>query len=106
MNSADAGEQVARRYLVSGRVQGVGFRWFVRERARALGVSGRVRNRADGGVLVDVVGTADLVGQLEHTLHRGPRGAQVSAVVILLQGREALAAMNALPHPFAIDVDE
>jgi len=73
---------VARRYLISGRVQGVGFRYFVEEAARREGVSGYVRNLPDGRVEALVEGDADTVGRVEATLWRGPRRARVDAVTI------------------------
>ena len=65
---------------VRGRVQGVGFRWFVRQQARALGLSGWVRNRADGSVEVLAVGEDAGLEQLRGLLRRGPPGARVSDV--------------------------
>lgn len=66
--------------VARGRVQGVGFRWFVRETARALGVAGWVRNRPDGGVEVAADGTDASIGALRTALEQGPTGAAVSAV--------------------------
>ena len=66
--------------MVRGRVQGVGFRWFVRERARALRLTGWVRNRQDGSVEVVAVGDPDSLRQLRLALGAGPRGAQVDHV--------------------------
>ena len=65
---------------VRGRVQGVGFRWFVRERARRLGLAGWVRNQRDGSVEVAARGAADALRALESALRDGPEGAQVTAV--------------------------
>ena len=65
---------------VRGRVQGVGFRWFVRERARALGLTGWVRNRQDGSVEVLAQGNDSALGQLRAALLSGPSGARVSDV--------------------------
>ena len=65
---------------VTGRVQGVGFRWFVRERARRLGLAGWVRNLPDGGVEVAASGDAGQLELLRGELRRGPRGAFVDAV--------------------------
>ena len=65
---------------VRGRVQGVGFRWFVRERARALGLAGWVRNRADGSVEVLAVGDDVALERLRTVLRSGPSGARVTDV--------------------------
>jgi acylphosphatase len=65
---------------VIGRVQGVGFRWFVRERARRLGLAGWVRNLPDGAVEVAASGDAGQLELLRGELRRGPRGALVEAV--------------------------
>jgi len=66
---------------VRGRVQGVGFRWFVRERARALGLSGWVRNEADGSVEVFAVGPEGELARLRSMLEQGPPAACVEHVV-------------------------
>ena len=65
---------------VRGRVQGVGFRWFVRERARALSLTGWVRNRADGSVEVFAIGDEGALEELQSLLRSGPPGARVSLV--------------------------
>ena len=65
---------------VRGRVQGVGFRWFVRERARALGLTGWVRNTQDGAVEVLALGNNDALQRLRNLLRSGPSGARVSEV--------------------------
>jgi acylphosphatase len=70
----------ARRYIVRGRVQGVGFRWFVEREARTLGVSGWVRNNPDGNVEVLAMGTREQLSNLVGRLHAGPRAARVDAV--------------------------
>ena len=62
---------------VMGVVQGVGFRWFVRERARRLGLSGWVRNLPDGTVEVAAAGDAEQLALLRAELQRGPNGAVV-----------------------------
>jgi acylphosphatase len=66
--------------VVRGRVQGVGFRWFVRERGRALGLSGWVRNLADGSVEVAASGEGRALERLRMSLGQGPPGAVVSTV--------------------------
>jgi acylphosphatase len=70
----------ARRFLVRGRVQGVGFRWFVEREAHILGVSGWVRNNADGSVEVLAMGTRDQLAGLRSRLREGPRAARVDTV--------------------------
>jgi acylphosphatase len=76
-----AGEtQQARRFLVRGRVQGVGFRWFVEREAHLLSVAGWVRNNADGAVEVLAQGTREQLSALSGRLHQGPRAARVDAV--------------------------
>ena len=66
------------RFLVSGMVQGVGFRWFVARHARALGLGGYARNLADGRVEVVASGSgAEELGRLEQLLREGPAHARV-----------------------------
>lgn len=69
-----------RRYVVTGRVQGVGFRWFVEREAAEAGVTGWVRNREDGSVEVMVTGTPEQHRALRSKLQRGPRAARVDLV--------------------------
>lgn len=70
----------ARRMLVSGRVQGVFFRDWTQARARALGVSGWVRNLADGLVEVHAEGPPEMLDALERACREGPPGARVDEV--------------------------
>jgi acylphosphatase len=70
----------ARRFVVRGRVQGVGFRWFVEREAHILGIGGWVRNNADGGVEVFAQGTRDQLSGLRSRLRDGPRAARVDGV--------------------------
>jgi acylphosphatase len=70
----------ATRILVSGRVQGVGFRWWVTAQATGLGVEGWVRNLADGRVEVLAIGAADAIERLTESCGRGPPGAEVRGV--------------------------
>ncbi len=72
----------ARRYLVSGRVQGVGFRAATRHRARELGVDGHARNLDDGRVEVVASASDAALAQLESFLWRGPTFARVDAVEV------------------------
>lgn len=69
-----------RRWLVRGRVQGVGFRWFVWREAERLGLGGFARNLRDGTVEVVSQGPDDALDRLEQALRRGPSGAVVDAV--------------------------
>ncbi len=84
--------------VVRGRVQGVGFRWFVRERARALGVRGWVKNRADGSVEVAAAGDAPSLARLRESLAAGPSGARVSR----LEDLPGSESETELPEPFSI----
>ncbi|HXY77460.1 MAG TPA: acylphosphatase [Candidatus Acidoferrales bacterium] len=72
----------AKRYLVRGRVQGVGFRWFVEREAQLLGIAGWVRNNHDGSVEVLAQGTRDQLFGLHSRLREGPRAARVDAVEV------------------------
>ena len=72
---------VARRYLVRGRVQGVGFRYFAEERAQLEGVAGFARNLADGRVEVVAEGEAEAVIRFERAIRHGPSGARVDDVL-------------------------
>ena len=65
------------RLLVRGRVQGVGFRWFVRVQARRLNLSGWVANRPDGTVELAAAGDQEKLDELKRRVKRGPDGAQV-----------------------------
>ena len=71
---------IAKRYLVRGRVQGVGFRWFVQREAQMLGLTGWVRNNFDGAVEVLACGAADQLSVLKSRLGKGPRAARVDVV--------------------------
>ena len=68
------------RYVVSGRVQGVGYRYFVLREAERLGLAGFARNQADGSVEVVAEGGEESLGQLEARLRAGPSFASVTAV--------------------------
>jgi len=71
---------VARRFIVSGRVQGVGFRYFAIRAARQAGVVGTVRNLPDGNVEAIAEGSAAAVAQFRDELERGPSYAHVAKV--------------------------
>ena len=70
---------VARRFLIGGHVQGVGFRMFAEARAAAEGVHGYVRNLPDGRVEALVEGDQESVDRIELALRRGPAGARVES---------------------------
>jgi acylphosphatase len=74
--------RVARRYLISGRVQGVGFRYFVKDVADREAVTGWVRNLPDGGVEAVVEGEDEAVTRVERLLWQGPGGARVASVAV------------------------
>ena len=74
--------RVARRFILSGRVQGVGFRYFTLDAARREGLHGYVTNRADGSVEAVAEGEAESVERFERALRRGPSGARVEDVVV------------------------
>jgi acylphosphatase len=86
------------RIRVTGRVQGVGFRWFVRERAVELGVAGWVKNLPDGDVELVAQGAASQLASLESIVSRGPPGAHVAAVHHL-----PTTTGTSYPDPFAIE---
>jgi acylphosphatase len=69
-----------KRFVVKGRVQGVGFRWFVEREAGMLGLAGWVRNNDDGTVEVLASGSDEQLGSLRAKLKQGPRAARVEAV--------------------------
>jgi acylphosphatase len=73
---------VARRFVISGRVQGVGFRYFTQEWALREGVTGWVRNLPDGRVEAYVEGESESVTRVERALRSGPGGARVQTVTV------------------------
>jgi acylphosphatase len=73
----EAASLQARRFVVRGRVQGVGFRWFVEREADLLNIAGWVRNDPDGSVEVLAIGTHDNLSTLRERLKTGPRAARV-----------------------------
>lgn len=72
--------KVAKKYLISGRVQGVGFRFFAERVANQLGIRGYVKNRWDGRVEVYAVGDANSLEELKRHLAEGPRSARVTGI--------------------------
>jgi acylphosphatase len=73
---------VSRRYLIGGRVQGVGFRVFTEAAATREGLRGWVRNLPDGGVEIEVEGDAEAIERFERIVRNGPPGARVSHVQV------------------------
>jgi acylphosphatase len=73
---------VARRYLISGMVQGVGYRAFAQRCAGQIGVTGWARNQDDGRVEAHANGTVEQLDDFEARLRQGPRWAQVRAVEV------------------------
>lgn len=71
---------VAAKYIVTGMVQGVGYRYFAYREAQALGLKGFVRNRYDGKVEGEVEGEEGLVKEFIKKLHIGPRSANVTGI--------------------------
>ena len=80
MASAEKSDIQARRFVVRGRVQGVGFRWFVEREAHILGIAGWVRNNHDSSVEVLAQGTRDQLLGLRSRLREGPRAARVDDI--------------------------
>ena len=70
-------ELAGRRYVIRGRVQGVGFRWYVLNEALRLGIRGWVSNRPEGSVEVVAVAPYETLAQFEAVLRRGPPAARV-----------------------------
>jgi acylphosphatase len=84
--------RVARRFVISGRVQGVGFRYFAQNAAAREGVTGWVRNLPDGRVEAFVEGDEDAVTRVERTLRSGPAGARIETVDV--QDEEASGTLE------------
>ena len=82
---------------VIGRVQGVGFRWFVREAARRGNLAGWVRNRAEGTVEIAASGPDDAIADLLDAARSGPAGARVDRVAEL-----PVHDLEDLPRPFTV----
>jgi acylphosphatase len=87
----------ARRFVVSGRVQGVGFRWFAVDAARRENLTGAVRNLDDGRVEAVAEGESESLERFERALRRGPSRARVEHVIV--EDTEPLDAR----HGFTID---
>jgi acylphosphatase len=82
-------------FLVAGRVQGVGFRWWTLRTARGLGLHGTVRNRPDGSVEVHAAGSRSALSRFASALRDGPAHARVDAV-------ESIPSFGSLPPDFRV----
>lgn len=80
------------RLRVSGRVQGVGFRWFVVTEAERLGLRGWVRNTTDGAVELEAAGPESAIAELRRRLENGPPAARVHHVTVMAAGVQELPA--------------
>ena len=85
-----------RHFVITGRVQGVGFRFYMQRKARELGVTGWVRNRRDGSVEAAVQGEPDVVVSMTAWIRRGPPSAVVNEVKIA-EGTGDYATFETLP---------
>jgi len=82
---------------IHGRVQGVGFRWFVKQQARALGLRGWISNKPNGNVELAAAGDTEALEKLARVAEKGPPGAVVESVTKLPPPDE-----ESLPNPFGI----
>lgn len=82
-------------FLIRGRVQGVGFRWFVHREASELELRGWVRNTEDGEVEVVAAGDPDDLNELRSSLRKGPRGSRVDKVVEHVLADSEATGLNA-----------
>ena len=87
-------KQIARRYFVRGRVQGVGFRYFAQKAAAEQGLQGYTANHDDGRVEVYAIGTADELDELAGRLRTGPRMADVRGVDVEEAGLEKVSGFQ------------
>jgi acylphosphatase len=86
-------------YLVKGRVQGVGFRWFVHQEAAELGLRGWVRNTDQGHVEIVAAGKREDLAELKDALRKGSRGSRVDVV----EEQELAESEGAQLGPFEIE---
>jgi len=75
--------QIARRMMITGQVQGVGFRWFAVDAASREGATGWVRNLPDGRVEAFVEGDLDAVTRVERALRRGPSRSRIERITVV-----------------------
>ncbi len=83
-------EKECERWLIAGRVQGVGYRAWMVEQARMLGLDGWVRNRTDGRVEAAVAGAAEALARLRQRCRQGPSGARVIEIKVAVEAGDAL----------------
>ena len=93
--------RIAKRYFVSGMVQGVGFRIFAQRAAEKLSISGFVRNLGDGRVEVFAMGTLEQHQELRSLLERGPMGSDVADVLVEPAAVEVQYEGGFVIHPTA-----
>ena len=86
-------------YLIKGRVQGVGFRWFVHQEAAEIGLRGWVRNTEQGHVEIVAAGKPEELSELKDALRKGSRGSRVDAV----EEQELVESEGAQLGPFEIE---
>jgi len=86
-------------YLIKGRVQGVGFRWFVHQEAADIGLRGWVRNTEQGHVEIVAAGKPEELTELKDALRKGSRGSRVDAV----EEQELVESEGAQLGPFEIE---
>ena len=77
---AKTAPKIARKFLITGRVQGVGYRYFADRVASELGICGYVKNLWDGNVEVYAIGDAAALDELKRQLAEGPRSARVAGI--------------------------
>jgi acylphosphatase len=77
---AKAAAKIAKKFLITGRVQGVGYRYFAERWASQLGICGYVKNLWDGNVEVYAIGDAVALEELKRQLAEGPRSARIAAI--------------------------
>lgn len=82
MAMSDKAAVITKGFIVRGRVQGVGFRWFVEREAQQIGLAGWVRNNPDGAVEVLATGSREQINALHEKLRMGPRAARVDDVQV------------------------
>ena len=82
LSNEPLGTTLVRHYLIQGRVQGVGFRWFVHREAAEIGLRGWVKNTDEGHVEAVAAGDLEQLAELEDALRKGSRGSRVDRVLI------------------------